>query len=55
MNPIRAGIVSKASDFLYSSASNYVLKKGILDVSIPSTPIINPLKSSGYDIDISSW
>jgi REP element-mobilizing transposase RayT len=55
MNPVRSGIVSKASDYLYSSASNYVGKESLLDVSLADNPIINPLKSSGFDVDIDLW
>src|SRR5688572_30111799 len=31
-NPVRAGIVKKAEDYVYSSASNYILGSGIIDV-----------------------
>ena len=31
-NPVRAGLVRKASDYLYSSAANYEGKKGIMDI-----------------------
>lgn len=31
-NPVRAGWVEKAEDYLYSSASNYILGKGIMAV-----------------------
>jgi putative transposase len=33
-NPVRAGIVRKQEDYIYSSASNYILEEGILDVKI---------------------
>lgn len=55
LNPIRAGIVLKGSEYLYSSASNYVTNQGLLNIEIPSNPIINPLSKSGFDIDISLW
>ncbi|NBA88296.1 transposase [Emticicia sp. CRIBPO] len=55
MNPVRAGIVSKASDYLYSSASNYVDRESLIPVTIAGMPIINPLKSKGFDVDIMSW
>jgi REP element-mobilizing transposase RayT len=32
LNPVRAGIVAKASDYLYSSASNYVNDTGLLEI-----------------------
>lgn len=31
-NPVRAGIVSRAEDYLYSSASNYANGKGIMEI-----------------------
>jgi REP element-mobilizing transposase RayT len=40
-NPIRAGIVLKPQDYIYSSASNYVDGKGILEVEIVQIPIVN--------------
>jgi hypothetical protein len=36
-NPVRAGIVEKAEDYLYSSARNYAGLDGVLDV------IVSPL------------
>jgi len=33
-NPVRAGIVSKAEDYIYSSASNYIGRRGIIDVEL---------------------
>ena len=38
-NPVRAGIVEKAEEYLYSSARNYAGLKGVLDV-IVITPTI---------------
>ncbi|NKI28495.1 transposase [Arenibacter sp. 6A1] len=34
MNPVKAGIVKKASQYIYSSASNYENKKGLIDVEL---------------------
>jgi REP element-mobilizing transposase RayT len=31
-NPVRAGIVNKPEDYVYSSASNYICGKGIIEV-----------------------
>ena len=31
-NPVRAGLVRNAEDYIYSSASNYILGKGIIDI-----------------------
>jgi REP element-mobilizing transposase RayT len=55
MNPVRSGIVSKASDYLYSSASNYVGKPSLIDVTLADMPILDARKMSGYDIDIGMW
>lgn len=46
MNPVRAGIVSKASNYLYSSASNYVNDEGIIPITKVDNPVIDVLKSS---------
>lgn len=43
LNPVRAGIVEKASEYIYSSASNYVYGKGILEVTLADNPIVNVL------------
>jgi REP element-mobilizing transposase RayT len=55
MNPVRAGIVSRASDYLYSSASNYLQKESLVPIVLPPITILNPLKKSGYDIDLELW
>lgn len=33
-NPVRAGIVSNPEEYIYSSASNYVTGKGIMDIAL---------------------
>ncbi len=33
-NPVRAGWVEKAEDYLYSSARNYIGLKGLLEIDI---------------------
>ena len=33
-NPVRAEIVARAEDYLYSSARNYAGEKGLLDVEV---------------------
>lgn len=43
LNPVRAGIVEKASEYIYSSASNYINGKGILEVTLVDNPIVNVL------------
>jgi REP element-mobilizing transposase RayT len=44
LNPVRAGIVSKASHYIYSSASNYVNDNGIIEITKLDNPIIDVLK-----------
>ena len=41
LNPVRSGLVEKASHYLYSSASNYVQGTGILEVSLVENPVID--------------
>lgn len=47
-NPVRAGIVSSPQDYIYSSASNYVIGKGIIDVEIVQIPIVDVLNSNSF-------
>jgi REP element-mobilizing transposase RayT len=55
MNPLRAKIVSRASDYLYSSASNYVGKDSVFDgVTLMSNPIVNPMNSN-WMAEINEW
>jgi REP element-mobilizing transposase RayT len=46
MNPKRAGIVSKASHYRYSSASNYVNDEGMIEITKVDSPVIDVLKPS---------
>jgi REP element-mobilizing transposase RayT len=49
LNPVRAGIVEHATDYIYSSASNYSGNKGILsNVEIADNPVIDVLKPSSF-------
>ncbi len=41
LNPVRAGIVEKASHYLYSSASNYSSGKGLIEIETADNPIID--------------
>ena len=41
LNPVRAGLVDKAQDFIYSSASNYVNGKGLIEIELAEIPIVN--------------
>ncbi|CAM3089312.1 hypothetical protein [Flavobacterium frigoris] len=48
MNPLRAGIVEKASDYIYSSASNYVHDSGLVTIEKMDNPIADVLKSWSF-------
>ncbi|MBS7252450.1 REP-associated tyrosine transposase [Flavobacterium branchiicola] len=48
LNPVRAGLVAKASDYLYSSAGNYVNNTGLLEIEKVDNPIVNVLDSSSF-------
>lgn len=48
LNPIRAGIVEKAQHYIYSSASNYVNNKGLLNVELADNPIIDVTKKNEF-------
>lgn len=41
LNPVRAGIVEKASHYTYSSASNYVSDTGLLKIVKADIPIVD--------------
>lgn len=44
LNPVRAGIVKRASHYIYSSASNYVTGQGIFDhVTLADNPVSDVL------------
>src|SRR5262249_17977293 len=48
-NPVKAGIVSKPEDYLYSSARNYAGEPGLLPVTIIElTPESGGWKSGGW-------
>ena len=46
LNPVRAGIVAKAADYIYSSAGYYVNGEGLVKVEKADVPTINVLKAS---------
>tara|TARA_R110002072_G_scaffold281684_1_gene444340 strand:+ start:1744 stop:2340 length:597 start_codon:yes stop_codon:yes gene_type:complete len=49
LNPVRAGIVEKASHYLYSSATNYIDGKGVLsNIELAANPVINVLRPSSF-------
>ena len=41
LNPVRAGIVEKASQYIYSSANNYVNDIGLLKIEKADIPIVD--------------
>ena len=49
LNPVRAAIVEKASEYIYSSASNYVLDKGLLPIEKADNPIVDVLNPNAFD------
>jgi REP element-mobilizing transposase RayT len=55
LNPVRAGWVARASDYIYSSAANYVGKEGLLDVKLAPVPIIDGSKFGKLELDSMSW
>ncbi|WP_317043697.1 transposase [Cellulophaga tyrosinoxydans] len=48
MNPVRAGIVEKASYYKYSSASNYVNGKGVITVELVDNLVVDVLKPNSF-------
>ncbi|WP_317174240.1 transposase [Kaistella flava (ex Peng et al. 2021)] len=48
LNPIRAGWVEKAQHYIYSSASNYVSGKGLLEIELADHLIIDTTKTSEF-------
>lgn len=46
LNPVRSGFAEKASDYVYSSASNYMRANGALEeVTLADNPVADVLKS----------
>ena len=48
LNRVRAGIVERASQYIYSSASNYVLNEGLLKIEKADIPIIDVLNLNNF-------
>lgn len=46
LNPVRSGIVQRASEYIYSSAGNYVNDKVLLEIEKADNPVVDVLKSS---------
>ncbi len=49
LNPVRAGIVEKASQYIYSSASNYVNDTGLLKIDKADNPIVDVLNPNSFN------
>ena len=45
-NPVKAGIVKRPQDYIYSSASNYINQTGLINITLADNPIINTLNLS---------
>ncbi len=41
LNPVRSGLVEKASQYKFSSAQNYVEGSGIIDITLVDNPVMN--------------
>jgi REP element-mobilizing transposase RayT len=54
MNPVKAGFVRKASDYIYCSASNYFLNDGIIDI-IMLTPPMQTIDGVRFKINDELW
>jgi hypothetical protein len=48
LNPLRSGIVEKASQYIYSSASNYVNDVGLLAIEKADVPIVDVLNLNSF-------
>ena len=46
LNPIRAGIVEKTQHYIYSSASNYTTGKGLVNIELADSPLIDTTKTN---------
>ncbi len=54
LNPVRSGIVEKASQYRYSSACNYVRGHGLLEVTLVDNPVIEVTQENRFWKSI-SW
>ena len=55
LNPISAGIVEKASHYVYSSARNYVLDSGLLKIEKADTPIVEVMNLNNFTKNNEYW
>ncbi|MEW7277139.1 transposase [Aquimarina sp. 2201CG1-2-11] len=54
LNPVKSGIVNKASHYIYSSASSYVNNSGLIEVTLVDNPMINVHSDTSFWKSI-SW
>jgi REP element-mobilizing transposase RayT len=54
LNPVKAGLVTKASEYLYSSAKNYVDGDALISIDRVHNPVVDVLKSDSFFKSI-SW
>lgn len=48
LNPVRAGIVEKANQYIYSSATNYSFDNGFVAVETAENPVIDVLGKNEF-------
>ena len=48
LNPVRAGIVSRASAYIYSSASNYIFDQGLIEITKADNPVVDVLNLKNF-------
>jgi REP element-mobilizing transposase RayT len=48
LNPVRSGLVARASDYIYSSANNYVNNEGLLSIEKADNPVVDVLNSKSF-------
>ncbi|WP_369793034.1 hypothetical protein [Flavobacterium sp. 83] len=48
LNPVRAGLVEKASQYIYSSASNYINDSGLLKIEKAHNPVVDILNLNAF-------
>ncbi|MFZ3274970.1 MAG: transposase, partial [Lutibacter sp.] len=48
LNPVKAGIVEKASDYRYSSASNYAFDEGLIEIEKADNPVVDVLNLKNF-------
>ena len=48
MNPVRAGLVVRASEYVHSSATNYVNGQGVVSITKADNPVVEVLKNESF-------